>query len=356
MPYLCCMSHETYMRRCLQLAKIGLPTAAPNPSVGAILVSNNQIIGEGYTSPYGGAHGEVNCIEDCKRRMGKIPSDAVLYVSLEPCSHFGKTPPCSNLIIEEKIQTVVVACTDINPLVAGKGIQKLRDAGIRVIENVLEDEARELNKSFFQSHKTKRPFITLKWAQTAKGYFAPAAEKQFWITNQKSKLFVHMLRRNHMAILVGSRTARIDNPKLTTRLIQGKNPLRIVLQGDEPMDTTIELLTDNEETLVFGSEATNLEFPKEWIQLTKNQAPLPQILNALYERNIQSLLVEGGAYTLQQFIDADLWDEAYVLIGNKELKEGKLAPRLESKMVKSFTIFGDKVHHFKNVKNDLVTA
>jgi diaminohydroxyphosphoribosylaminopyrimidine deaminase/5-amino-6-(5-phosphoribosylamino)uracil reductase len=159
-----------------------------------------------------------------------------------------------------------------------------------------------------------------------------------------------------MAILVGSRTARVDNPKLTTRLIQGKNPLRIVLQGDEPLDTAIELLADNEETLVFGSEVDSVEFPKEWIQLTKNQAPLPQILNTLYERNIQSLLVEGGAYTLQQFIDADLWDEAYVLIGNKELKEGKLAPRLESKMVKSFTIFGDKVHHFKNVKNDLVTA
>lgn len=356
MLYLCSVTHETYMRRCLQLAQIGLRKAAPNPSVGAVLVHDNQIIGEGYTSPYGGPHGEVNCINDCKKRLGEIPANSSLYVSLEPCSHFGKTPPCSDLIIKENIQSVIVACTDVNPLVAGKGIEKLRSAGIKVIEHVLKEEASVLNRAFFHFHEKKRPFITLKWAQTAQGFFAPTLDQQFWITNQKSKLFVHHLRSEHMAILVGSKTTQIDNPQLTTRLIAGQNPLRVLLLGHEPAPVESMLLTDEEPTLVFCFKAFSLPANKTNILLDENKEVLPQIMQALYKRNILSLMVEGGAFTLQEFIDANLWDEAYILTGQQEMNRGKLAPSIGANPKKSFEFFGDKVKFYKNLSNDLVTA
>ncbi len=223
------MNHQKYMQRCLDLAKLGLRNAAPNPSVGAVLVYNDEIISEGFTSAYGGAHAEVNCINNLAKTKHHLLAKSTLYVSLEPCSHFGKTPPCSDLIVASKIPTVVIATRDSNPLVAGKGVAKLKASGIAVIEDVLQEEARELNKRFFTFHTKQRPYIILKWAQTPKGIFAPDNNKQFWITNKKTKALVHQGRSEEMAILVGDKTITTDNPRLNVRLVEGKSPIRVVI-------------------------------------------------------------------------------------------------------------------------------
>mgnify|MGYP002629388282 CR=1 FL=1 len=341
------MNHEHYMQRCLQLAELGLANAAPNPSVGAVLVHDDVIIGEGYTSAYGGPHGEVNCIQDARAKLAKVPSGSILYVSLEPCSHFGKTPPCSDLIIKENIATVVIACTDPNPLVAGKGIRKLKDAGIEVIENICQEEALELNKRFFTFHQEKRPYIILKWAQSKEGYFAPDSGKQFWITNPKTKALVHTWRSQEMAILVGAKTVLADNPKLNTRLIEGKDPLRVIINTKEQLNPKSQVFEDELPTLLFSYEKMELTSPKEWIPLNQEQDVIPQILNCLYTKNVNSVIVEGGAFTLQQFIDLGLWDEARILTGKNNLKEGILAPKIEGKIMGEFKFMGDQVNILK---------
>lgn len=348
--YICRVNHEFYMQRCLQLAKLGLRNAAPNPSVGAVLVYKNKIISEAYTSPYGGPHAEVNCLKPITDK--DILANATLYVSLEPCSHFGKTPPCSNLIIEKGIKKVVIACQDPNILVKGNGLTKLKEAGIEVIQDVLEKKAKDVNKHFFIYHTKKRPFITLKWAQTPNGFFAPIYNEnsvQFWITNKKTKALAHSWRAEEMAILVGENTINIDNPKLNTRMVAGKSPLRVILNTSNKLDEKSIVFTDGKPTIIFTKFEYN--FNSNAVILVKiiEEKPLiNQVLKHLYEHQINSLFVEGGAYTLTQFIENNLWDEAKILTGGNELNEGISAPKINGKLIKKYKIETDTITELKN--------
>ena len=342
------MNHEFYMQRCLDLAKIGLAAASPNPSVGAVLVYENNIIGEGFTSAYGGAHAEVNCLNSVKAENKHLISKSTLYVSLEPCSHFGKTPPCSNLIIQNNIQKVFIACTDPNPLVAGKGIAKLKAAGIEVVENILEQEALASNKRFFIFHTQKRPYIILKWAQTPNGYFAPNNNQQFWITNKKTKTLVHSWRSQEMAILVGGKTVLSDNPRLNTRLIEGKSPIRIVINTKTELKNNVHVLDQKIPTIIFNYDKNEKKENLQFILLDKTISYVPQILKHLFELNINSVIIEGGAATLNQFIEQNLWDEARILTGNKELHEGIKAPIVNGDIVEEFYILQDQIKILKN--------
>ena len=342
------MNHEYFMQRCLELAAIGLAEAAPNPSVGAVLVYDNKIIAEGYTSAYGGPHAEVNCINNVKEADQHLISSSRLYVSLEPCSHFGKTPPCSDLLIANKIPQVIIANKDPNPLVAGKGIVKLKESGIEVIEGVLEKEGLELNRRFFTFHTKKRPYIILKWAQTPGGYFAPDNNSQFWITTKKTKALVHSWRSQEMAILVGENTILSDDPRLNTRLVAGKNPLRIVVNTKQHLDEQLQIFQDGLPTLVFTFEE-RANFKKvKFICLNSDGSILKQILDKLYELHINSVIVEGGAYTLNKFIEEELWDEARILTGTKELASGIKAPKILGTQKDSFNILEDKIEILRN--------
>ncbi|MCB9227907.1 MAG: bifunctional diaminohydroxyphosphoribosylaminopyrimidine deaminase/5-amino-6-(5-phosphoribosylamino)uracil reductase RibD [Chitinophagales bacterium] len=337
------------MQRCLQLAKQGLRNAAPNPSVGAVLVYQNKIISEAYTSAYGGAHAEVNCLQQIND--AEILKNSTLYVSLEPCSHFGKTPPCSNLIIEKGIKKVVLACQDPNSLVAGKGIAKLKNAGIEVIENILTKEATALNKRFFTFHTKKRPYIILKWAQTPNGYFAPIDKEQFWITNKKTKALVHSWRSQEMAILVGENTIITDNPRLNTRLVAGKNPLRIIINTQQKLNEKSIVFTDGNPTILFSNFEYNIDTETNTIiSITDEKNVVKQVLNYLYQHEINSLIVEGGAYTLNEFIANNLWDEARILHGVNELKQGIKAPKIEGIFTEEYKIGTDTIKLLKNAK------
>lgn len=342
------MLHEIYMQRCLDIARRGLRSAAPNPSVGAVLVYKNKIIAEGFTSPYGGAHAEVNCINNVKEEDKNLISKSSLYVSLEPCSHFGKTPPCSKLIIKNKIPRVIIATRDPNPLVAGNGIAELKNHGIDVIESVLEDKAREQNKRFFCLFTKKRPYIILKWAQTKQALFSPNSNEQFWITNKRTKALVHQWRSEEMAILVGEKTVLADKPRLNVRLVKGENPVRIVINTDKELDTNLPIFNGEIPSWIYskfkGTNKENLEF----IPIKNADNVLDEILKDLYERQISSLIVEGGAFTLAKFIEQGLWDEARILIGEKELKEGIAAPKIKGKLCEEFQISGDLIQVYKN--------
>lgn len=316
-----------YMQRCLQLAVKGLGNVAPNPMVGCIIVYKDEIIGEAYHQKYGEAHAEVNAIASVANK--NLLAESTLYVNLEPCSHHGKTPPCSDLLIEHKIKRVVIACMDTNPLVAGKGITKLRNAGIEVFTGVLEDEARKLNKRFFTYHEKKRPYIILKWAQTKDGFiskFAPFTTEENWITNNESKKLVHTWRAQEQAILVGTNTALLDNPALTTRLVNGKNPIRVLIDRELKVPITNSIFSEGAETIVFTeinqSNKSNISYHQ--IDFTKDITT--PILDFLYHKKISSLLIEGGAQTLESFINKDLWDEARIFKGNKNFQSGVKAP------------------------------
>lgn len=305
--------HETYIKRCIQLAKNGLPAAMPNPSVGAVLVYKNTIIGEGFTSAYGGPHAEVNCIAFAKTNSPELLPKSTLYVSLEPCSHYGKTPPCADLVIASGIKTVVIGTLDSNEKVAGNGIKKLLEAGIDVTVGICEEECLELNKRFFTYHKKKRPYIILKWAQSADGFLAPAqkaAQQPVWITNAYSRQLVHKWRSEEQAILIGANTVIEDNPSLTTRDWGGKSPVRIILDNRENLPR---------DAAVFNAEATT-------ICLT-TAAPR-EICHSLYKEGIQSVIIEGGAKTLACFIRENLWDEARIFKGTVFFKNGVPAPSL----------------------------
>lgn len=338
------MLHETYMSRCLQLAKQHLRIAAPNPSVGAVLVYKGQVIGEGTTQAFGGAHAEVMCINSVNEENKKYISQSTLYVSLEPCSHYGKTPPCADLIVSKKIPKVVIACTDPNPLVAGNGIAHLRKNGIEVTTNILEKEAITVNKRFFTFHLKKRPYITLKWAETNKGFFAPIQQQQFWISHPKTKIIVHQWRAQEVGILVGENTIDIDNPQLNVRLVDGQSPTRIIINTDKQLKDDANIFNDNGENLIFAFEDFNYNDNTTVFKLNKDKTVLSQIMTKLYSLNIQSILVEGGAFTIQQFIAANLWDEAKVIKGKQTLTKGISAP----------TILGKVIDQFENA-DDLIT-
>ena len=345
------------MARCIQLAKNGLGTSYPNPLVGSVIVVDGKIISEGWHYKAGSPHAEVNAISGVAPDADLF-KDATIYVSLEPCSHFGKTPPCADFIISKGIRKVVIGSLDPNPKVAGRGVLKLINAGCNVISGVLEDDCDELNKRFFTFHKLKRPYIFLKWAQTADGFVSPEkstreGSRPVWITNEFSRQWVHKMRSEEMAILVGTNTALEDNPSLTVRDWAGNNPIRVIIDRklkispeSSVMDGTVKTLVFNEKQSIKDSES-NISF----IQLDFSKEISIQMCEVLYEMGIQSLIVEGGQRTLQTFIDSNLWDEAVVFKGSSRFGKGLAAPKFIGEFISETLFKKDTMQHFKNRKS-----
>lgn len=319
--------HEIFMYRCLQLATLGAGYTAPNPMVGAVLVHKGQIIGEGYHKAFGKLHAEREAIAAVEPDNQVRIAQATLYVNLEPCSHYGKTPPCTNAILENNIKKVVVGCQDPFEEKSGKGIDLLRSAGVEVIVGILEQEARWLNRRFITFHEQKRPYIILKWAQTADGFLAPAPNTQQWISNKLTQILTHQWRTEEAAIMVGANTFDTDKPQLTARLWQGKQPIRIIASNKratqyEQMETDfliwrgfVQQQYDNHNNLNRTNKA----------QLKHCTNPL----NDLFDKNILSVLVEGGQKLLQSFIDQQMWDEARIFVGTQIWGKGIEAPTLQ---------------------------
>ncbi len=320
--------HQKYMKRCIELAKLGMGNVAPNPMVGSVIVHKGKIIGEGFHRQYGQAHAEVNAINSVKNK--DLLKESTIYVNLEPCAHHGKTPPCADLILEKQIPKVVIACVDTFAKVAGKGIEKLRNSGCDVTVGVLEQESIDLNKRFFTFHNKKRPYIILKWAETIDGFIdisrrGKNAVEPYWITNSLSKKLVHKWRTEEAAFMVGTNTAINDNPQLTVREWKGRNPLRIVIDRELRLPQTLNIFDNEAKTIVFNSKKHNFADNIEFIKIKFNDS-LHEIINELYVRDIQSVVVEGGRLLLESFIQNNLWDEARVFIGNKKFKAGTKAP------------------------------
>lgn len=317
------MNHQQAMQRALDLAKKGKGHVAPNPLVGCMIVHDGKIVAEAYHEKFGEAHAEVNAIHVLPDSFN--PVGATLYVTLEPCSHFGKTPPCADLIIKTGFKKVVVAVQDPNPKVSGRGIQKLREAGIEVIVGVLEAEAKALNKAFFTFHQKQRPHLILKWAQTGDGFISrlpvPKNNSENKISGAEAHQTVHALRSELIGIMVGKNTVLSDNPHLTTRLVEGKNPIRIVIDKNLEIPSTYNVFSKEAKTIVFNGIKDELHENISLIKLDFEKEILSQMLAKLYQLQIQSILVEGGSTLLQSFIDARLWDEAYVF-ENPDLKFG----------------------------------
>ena len=320
------------MKRCIVLAKKGLGGTYPNPLVGSVIVHDGNIIGEGWHRKAGEPHAEVHAIQSVKNKA--LLKDVTLYVSLEPCSHFGKTPPCANLIIEHEIPNVVIGIEDPFAKVQGNGIKRLRDAGVKVTVGVREADCLELNKRFISFHKLKRPYIILKWAQTRNGFIAPVtrnAKAPVWITNPYSRQLVHKWRAQEQAILVGTQTVQDDNPSLTTRDWKGKNPKRLVIDRKDVLDKSLNIFDNQAETYSFT-------------ELNSNFDDLPQaICEYCHQNNLQSLIVEGGAKTLQSFIDCGLWDEARVFMGQSTFEDGITAPIIKGAIIEKLLIANDQL-------------
>ncbi|MDE3235742.1 MAG: bifunctional diaminohydroxyphosphoribosylaminopyrimidine deaminase/5-amino-6-(5-phosphoribosylamino)uracil reductase RibD [Bacteroidota bacterium] len=337
------------MHRCIALALLGKGRVAPNPMVGAVLVYEGRIIGEGYHQYYGQAHAEVNCLNSVLPQDRHLIVKSTLYVSLEPCAHFGKTPPCSNLIIENNIPTVVIGCRDPFEQVNGKGIEKLKAAGIEVILGVLEEECIALNIRFFTFYTKKRPYVILKWAQTGDGFIGKTSGSQLKISNIYSDRLVHRWRSEEAAILVGKNTAKNDDPSLNVRLWKGKDPVRLVIDKRLELSLDLRMLNGQQRTVVFNYERTELVGNVSYYRLQEANDLVEQILAACYELKLQSVLVEGGGSLLQSFIDSGFWDEAYI-ITNKTLMgyNGVKAPRLNesAKLLKEESLKEDMIQHY----------
>ena len=353
-------SHEMFMERCLQLAQNGLGRVAPNPLVGSVVVCDGRIIGEGFHAEYGKSHAEVNAIHSVTDKS--LLKKSTLYVSLEPCSHYGKTPPCAELIIEMGIPRVVVAIRDPFPEVSGRGIARLQEAGVEVVEGVLAEQAQEVNRRFLTFQLKKRPYVILKWAQSLDAYIdvdrLPGdLKKPMWITNELARAVVHRWRSEEQSIMVGTKTVELDNPRLNVRDWNGKNPIRVVI------DRTLRLAPDSnvfdEETLTLIMMGNNsgsasrrqlfLNRPNiEMVAIDFSRDIVPQIMDVLYQRSVQSIIVEGGAQVLDSFISRNLWDEARVFIGRKLFHSGVRAPILAAKPVSEDRLFDSILYTYRN--------
>ena len=340
------------MQRCLKIAKKGIGTTRPNPSIEAVIVLNDEIIGKWYTSAYGESHAEGNAINAVKDKT--VLNEATIYVTLEPCAHVGKTPPCADLIVKHQFKNVVIGCVDTNSLVAGKGIERLKGAGINVIVGVLKTECLEHHKRFFTVQNKKRPFLILKWAETNNGFVAPIEKESnnpIWISNQYSQQLVHKWRSEEHAILAGTNTVIADNPKLTVRSWSGNNPIRIVLDRSLRITKNVNVFDESVQTIFLTETRSkkqesiqNVIF--EEINFSKNIAQ--QICDVLFKHQIQSVIVEGGTQTLQTFINNNLWDEARVFIGLNEFKKGIKAPVISGKLIKEINIKKDILKIYRN--------
>ena len=339
------MNHEQYMQRCLQLAKLGAGIVAPNPMVGALIVLDGKIIGEGWHQEFGKAHAEVNAINDVKDQT--VLSQSTLYVNLEPCSHHGKTPPCVDLILAHKIPKVIIGITDPFAKVNGEGIKKLRANNVEVITPVLENQCAELNKRFFTVHQRKRPYIILKWAQSKDGFIGKK-DKRILISNKLSQIRVHRWRSEEHAIMVGTKTALIDNPELTVREYFGRSQIRIVVDKNLRLPPHLHLFDNSQLTFVFTSkEKANSEKIK-YLTLEENNFSVKAMMTELHTQNIQSVLVEGGTQLIQSFFDTGCWDEARVITGNIFLNDGVSAPILAASSLSKKKSGDDLIQYFKN--------
>lgn len=343
-------NHELFMQRCLDLAAMGLGNVAPNPMVGSVIVREGKIIGEGYHHEYGQAHAEVNAINSVKDES--LLETAILYVNLEPCAHSGKTPPCSDLIIRKKIPQVVIGTVDPNSLVAGKGIQKLKDSGIEVISNIAPEACKELNKRFFTYHEKKRPYIILKWAQTLDGFIDLERTPNNpigvnWITGPNSRKLVHKWRSEEQAILAGTNTIIYDDPQLNVRNWYGKSPLRIVLDRKLRIPENAKVLDNSTPTLIYTNEVSKKQDSTEFIKLDYDNNDLRPVLSDLYERGVSSVLIEGGKQILASCIRDHLWDEARVFTGKKYFKAGLKAPVIPKSPESILSHFGDILQIFR---------
>lgn len=340
---------EFFMQRCLQLAQLGAGQVAPNPMVGAALVHEGRIIGEGYHRQYGQAHAEVNCVQAVAPENKALIPASTMYVSLEPCAHYGKTPPCADMIVAQGIREVVIGSVDSFSAVSGKGIEKLQQAGVTVRIGILEQACRDLNRRFFTFHEKKRPYIILKWAQCAAGFMATLSGEPVKISNSYSNRLVHRWRSEEMSILVGTHTALNDNPRLNNRLWTGKDPVRLVIDRALKIPRQYHLWDGTIRTLFFTATPPAVEGLTEIVQLDFDQPLLPQLMQRLHEHELQSVLVEGGAYVLQQFIAAGLWDEARVITGADALPEGRPAPVLTHALrVGETTLAGDRILYYRH--------
>ncbi|MGJ8593704.1 MAG: bifunctional diaminohydroxyphosphoribosylaminopyrimidine deaminase/5-amino-6-(5-phosphoribosylamino)uracil reductase RibD [Aquaticitalea sp.] len=365
--------HEKYINRCIEIAKNGLGTTAPNPMVGCVIVHNETIIGEGFTSPYGGNHAEINALNSVVDKS--LLKASTVYVTLEPCSHFGKTPPCSDALMDYQIPKVIIGTMDTHNKVAGKGIEKLKASGCEVIVGVLEAECKAHHKRFFTFHNKERPYIILKWAETADGFIAPKTkdeQKPVWITNEISRQLVHKWRAEEQAILVGTNTVVADNPSLTVRDWIGKNPIRVVLDEEMKLLKGHSIFDENTETIVVSSENIvvnsknkargwhpNMDNPQveavycdtcvlDFIDWDDTSNIAAQICKVLHKRQVNSIIIEGGRQTLQTFIDENLWDEARIFTGKNNFLEGVRAPEFSGKLISVETILDDTLKFYMN--------
>ena len=349
--------HQKYIARCVQLARNGLGLTYPNPMVGSLVVHNGEIIGEGWHHKAGEPHAEVNAINAVKNK--DLLKTATIYVSLEPCSHYGKTPPCSNLIIDSGIKKVVIGTVDPFSEVSGRGIAKLMNAGCEVLVGIQEKSCRELNKRFFTYHLKKRPYIILKWAQSADGFLSPEDQddqkrEPVWITNPYSKQLVHKWRAEEQAILVGTNTAVADNPKLNTRLWKGHDPVRVVLDRKLRIPEDSHLFDGSIKTIIFSAEDSQKRNSENVIFETLNfEAEVAeQICRKLYEHELQSVIIEGGRQTMQTFIDSGLWDEARVFTGEVSFRKGTRAPEVSGEMINQKMILQNHLKIYRNDQDD----
>ncbi|MDD5570040.1 MAG: bifunctional diaminohydroxyphosphoribosylaminopyrimidine deaminase/5-amino-6-(5-phosphoribosylamino)uracil reductase RibD [Bacteroidales bacterium] len=342
---------EKYIKRCIELAENGLGNVAPNPMVGCVIVNNGNIIGEGYHMKYGEPHAEVNAINSVKDK--NLLKNSTLYVNLEPCCHFGKTPPCTDLILKHKIPKVLIGTSDCCSKVNCKGIEKLIKSGVDVKTGILENECRDLNKRFFTFHEKKRPYIFLKWAQTSDGFMDAKRTPQnigspIWINDELTRVIVHKWRSEEQAIIIGRITAINDNPKLTTREWKGKNPLRIVIDKNLVLPENLNIFDNFAPTIVFTSVSKSSEENTEYVPLDFSKNVPGQIIKELFKRNIQSLIVEGGKILLESFIKESLWDEACILVGNKNFVKGLKTPEIKGDLISENISGKDKLYFYKN--------
>lgn len=337
---------EMYMQRCIELAAMGRDAVAPNPFVGCVIVYDGKIIGEGYHRKYGEAHAEVNAINSVSNP--ELLTESTVYVSLEPCSHHGKTPPCADLLIEKKVKKVVVGVLDPHVKVAGKGVERLSNAGIEVVTGVLEKECREINKRFFVFHEKQRPYVVLKWAQSKDGFLdGPRINDEkgvIWISAPETRALVHKWRSEETSILVGRKTVQTDNPSLTVRDYYGKNPIRLIIDSQLQISGDLHILSEEAPTIIFNRSRNEVKGNIEWVKIP--EVNTRHILEELYKRGIQSVFVEGGSRTLHYFIFDNVWDEARVIVGDVYLKEGRKAPAIHRAPSYSYKFSTDTIYHY----------
>ncbi len=343
------MNEEFYIKRCIQLAENAHGNTSPNPLVGSVVVYENKIIGEGWHKKAGEPHAEVNAINSVKDKS--LLAKSTIYVNLEPCAHYGKTPPCADLIVKHKIPRVIIGCRDPFDAVNGKGIEKLKAAGIEVSVGVLEKDCLELNKAFFTYHTKQRPYIILKWAQTQDGYLDKVRKENKsgvnWITQPETKLLVHKWRHEVDAILVGANTVVNDNPELTTRLIEGKNPIRLIVDPNHKTHADARIFCVSGKTILFTNTPKTNKDNIIYAKLENGVTILDSVIKTCNHLKIQSILVEGGAQTIQTFINADLWDEARVLYGASSFGQGLLAPKMKLTPIETHHYGKDKLNIYR---------